>query len=90
MGGRQDDRHAICVLGLNMINDKVFLLTWMWHAFMILVGTIRIITRTPQLLSPKIRFYLIKIKMNRYFKNNAHIKHIRHYLLNCSIGEITL
>ena len=25
MGGIEDDRHSICVLGLNMINDKVFL-----------------------------------------------------------------
>ena len=25
MGGIEDDRHSICVLGLNMINDKVFI-----------------------------------------------------------------
>ena len=35
MGGREDDRHAICILGLNMINDKVFVMIWIWHCFII-------------------------------------------------------
>merc|ERR1739838_834144 len=26
-------------------------------------------------------------KMQKYFKNNAHIKRIKHYLTNCSIGD---
>lgn len=87
MGGREDQRHGICVLGLNMVNDKVFVLTWLWHCFIISMGVIRIITRTPQLISSEIRYFLMKLKMQRYFKNNAHIKHIKHYLIHCSIGD---
>ena len=45
MGGREDNRHAICILGLNMINDKVFIVLWIWHCFICTVGTIRIFTR---------------------------------------------
>ena len=45
MGGREDNRHAICILGLNMINDKVFIVLWVWHCFICTVGTIRIFTR---------------------------------------------
>jgi hypothetical protein len=29
----------------------------------------------------------MRFKMERYFKNNAHMKHIKHYLINCSIGD---
>lgn len=87
MGGREDDRHAICILGLNMINDKVFVMCWLWHCFIVTMGVIRILTRSPQLISSQVRYFLMKFKMQRYFKNNAHVKHIKHYLTNCSIGD---
>ena len=87
MGGGMDSRHAMCILGHNMINDKVFLLVWVWHCFMVVVGCLRVMTRAGQLLSANIRFFLIKMKMDRYFKNNAHMLHIRHYVRNCSLGD---
>ncbi len=87
MGGGVDSRHAMCILGHNMINDKVFLLVWIWHAFLILIGVLRVSTRSSQLSSAKVRYFLMKVKMNRYFRNNAHLKHIRHYIYHCSIGD---
>lgn len=87
LGGGRDSRSGVCILGLNMINDKVFLLIWVWQYMIILAGLIRVCTRSSQLLSAKVRYFLMKMKMNRYFKNNAHIKHIQHYVLNCSIGD---
>ena len=87
MGGREDNRHAICVLGLNMINDKVFIILWLWHCFIVAVGTIRILTRAGQLISSHVRYFLMKMKMRRYLKINAHVKHIQHYILHCSIGD---
>ena len=87
MGGQEDDRHAICILGLNMINDKVFIATWIWHYFIIVIGSIRILTRSLQMVSKQIRYLLVRLRMNQYLKNNAHVKHIQHYILNCSIGK---
>lgn len=87
MGGREDNRHAICILGLNMINDKVFVIIWIWHCFIVLVGSMRIFTRSSQLISPQVRYFLMKMKLKRYFKINAHVKHIQYYCLHCSIGD---
>ena len=87
MGGGLDSRHAMCVLGHNIMNDKVFLLIWVWHWVLVLIGINRAITRSFQLISAKVRYFLIKVKMDRYFKNNRHIKHIMHYVMNCSIGD---
>lgn len=75
------------VKGLNMIHDKVFALIWLWHCFIVVMGVIRLLTRSPQLVSAEVRYFLMKFKMERYFKNNAHIKRIKHYLTNCSIGD---
>ena len=87
LGGGLDSRHGMCVLGLNMINDKVFVILWLWHYFLIVMGCIRVTTRSLQLSSCHIRFFLMKMKMQRYFKKNAHVKHIKHYVHHCSIGD---
>lgn len=70
-----------------MINDKVFLGIWVWYYFMVVIGSLQIINRTSQLFSAKVRYFLIKMKMSKYFKNNAHMKHILHFIENCSIGD---
>ena len=87
LGGGLDSRHGMCILGLNMINDKVFLLIWIWNYIMVFMGLVRVTTRSMQVFSSRIRFFLMKMKMERYFKKNAHMKHIKHYVLNCSIGD---
>ena len=87
MGGGMDSRHAMCILGHNMVNDKVFLLVWVWHWFLILLGILRVATRTMQVTSAKVRFFLVRMRLDRYFKKNRHMLHIRHYINHCSIGD---
>lgn len=47
-GGKQENINAICVLNLNMINDKVFMILWWWFFFLVIIGFIRIIYRIIQ------------------------------------------
>ena len=58
-GGRQENVSAICVLALNMINDKVFLIFWWWLGFLIVAGTSRLIFRMFQVKS--VEFEIINI-----------------------------
>ena len=83
LGGGQSNKNAICILSLNIINDKVFAILWFWHLFLLIAGTMRIFTRTFQLSSSTIRYFLMKIQMHRYLSNNRHAKHIQHYVINC-------
>ena len=84
-GGGQETKAALCVLSLNMINDKVmmmmmlmmlmmiimlifcqvFAILWVWHCILILAGTNRIVTRSVQLLSHRVRYFLMKMMMHR-------------------------
>ena len=36
-GGHQERKNALCILGLNMINDKIFLIIW-WPEYWPLIG----------------------------------------------------
>ena len=38
-GGRPASMNTLCVLALNIINDKVFVLIWWWLVFLAIAGT---------------------------------------------------
>merc|ERR1719471_2534267 len=86
-GGRQENINAICVLALNMINDKVFLIIWWWFLFLAIVGGLRLFYRGAQIYSATLRFQLINMRMNRYFKRSHKITKIENYLNNCKLGD---
>jgi len=86
-GGKPEKINALCILALNIINDKVFLVLWWWYLILIFVGTCRIIFRLIQINSTRFRFYLLKIRMNRYFKRNANMDKVRTYICQCSRGD---
>merc|ERR1719507_1699629 len=59
-GGRQENINAICVLALNMINDKVFLILWWWFLFLSIIGALRLVYRIIQTRFSAVRFTLIR------------------------------
>ena len=66
---------------------QVFLVLWWWYLILMFVGIIRIIFRFVQIYSTRLRFYLLKIRMNRYFKRNANMDKVRNYICQCSRGD---
>ena len=64
-GGVPVGHNAICILSLNIIIDKVYLILWYWYVTVSLLGAIRVICRVFQMASGHIRYWLMKIKMHR-------------------------
>lgn len=87
MGGNIETRSAICILALNMINDKVFVLIWIWFCVLVFIGSLRVVTRSFQLSSSKVRYFLISMKLGHFIKANTHKKHVMHYINSCSLGD---
>jgi len=87
-GGRQENINAICVLALNMINDKVFLVLWFWFFLVSVIGVVRLAYRFVQTQSASLRFQLINMRMNRYFKRpTTKMAKIKSYLCQCTLGD---
>lgn len=86
-GGRQESINAICILALNIINDKVFLVLWWWFLMLAIIGFIRVFYRAIQCKSSRLRYHLINMRMNRYFKKSSKIAKIESFISKCKLGD---
>ena len=65
-GGNTTNINALCILSLNIINDKVFLVLWWWFLILIFMGVGTVLFRMIQINSAKLRFSLLDLRMHRY------------------------
>ncbi len=86
-GGGQETKNAICILGLNMINDKVFLMLWFWYFFLTFFGALRFLYRVLQLSRRWFRYQVMRARIGRYFKTDAAMRHVEHYTKRAPIGD---
>ena len=70
-----------------MINDKVFLILWWWFLFLAIIGALRLVYRIIQTRFSAVRFGLINMRMNRYFKRSVKIVKIENYICKCTLGD---
>lgn len=57
--GTIETRDALCVLPLNILNEKLFLVLWFWLFFLALMSLLALIYRATVLVFPKVRIYLL-------------------------------
>jgi len=63
--GFQEKINAICVLALNVINDKVFAITWCWSVLLALLSTTRLFYRAAICSSSSFRLKTFKVRIRR-------------------------
>jgi len=85
--GKESNINALCILSLNIINDKVFLVLWWWFLCLIFIGMSRVVFRIVQINSAKLRYRLLDLRMHRYFKRDEKSHNIRTYVYKCSRGD---
>jgi len=85
--GGQSKLNALCILALNVIIDKIYLILWAWYAVLITLGVVRMIERVLQFLFGCVRYQLMKFRMHRYFKDSQDTHHLQEYLKSCSKGD---
>ena len=85
--GEGSNIEALCILALNVINDKVFLVIWWWLFLLVWLGVLRIIFRSVQMYSARLRFCMLNLRMHRYFKRNENIDKVKQYIYVCSRGD---
>lgn len=73
---------GLCVLPLNIINEKIYLILWFWFVLLSILSCLSLIYRTVVLLIPKVRVYML-------FARTTHSSHIdvESILDRCQIGD---
>lgn len=57
--GSKQSRDAMCVLPLNVVNEKLFLFLWIWFYFLAIVSCLQLVYRALVLCFPRVRYYLL-------------------------------
>ncbi|XP_012283610.1 innexin inx2-like [Orussus abietinus] len=59
-GGSAQTHDALCILSLNVVNEKVFVLIWFWFIFLAGVGALAVLYRIIVFSQPWTRIYLLR------------------------------
>ncbi|GAB6022656.1 hypothetical protein CHUAL_006747 [Chamberlinius hualienensis] len=59
-GGNPQNHDTVCVLPINIINEKIYIVLWFWFIILAIISGLAIIYRIVTIFSPQIRYQLLK------------------------------
>lgn len=78
------DIHGLCILGQNIVNQKIYLVLWFWYIFLLPIVTVQIIFDAVLIVVPALRNQLILSHISQSTKDQAGV---RFFLDRCNIGD---
>ncbi|XP_013773579.1 innexin inx2-like [Limulus polyphemus] len=76
-------RHdAICLLPLNILNEKIYIILWFWFVFLAVISGIMLVYRVTIILWPRSRLLLLRFRARLANKRNIEI-----IIQHCKIGD---
>lgn len=70
---------GLCILTINIINEKIYLFLWFWFAGMVILSSIAILYRVLICCSSKLRLYLLVLFRARFADRNEIECILRHF-----------
>lgn len=62
VSGEVERHDAICILPLNVVNEKIYIFLWFWFIILMLLTTITLAYRVVIIFSPRMRVYLLRLR----------------------------
>ncbi|CAN8010856.1 unnamed protein product [Ixodes pacificus] len=81
--GAIENREAICVLPLNVLNEKLFLFLWFWYAGLLVVGVLTLCYRVTLIAHAPLRCQLLQLRFPDSGRLGALVKSL-------SVGDVFL
>lgn len=71
VSGTKELYDALCILPLNALNEKIFLVIWFWLFFLLIISSVALIYRIFVLAIPRVRVYLLLGRIKHFGINKA-------------------
>ena len=62
--GTMEEFDGLCILPLNIINEKIYVLLWFWFVFLITISAIQLIWRILSIISSGTREFILRGNTN--------------------------
>ena len=72
--GTIENYDALCVLGMNILNEKIFIFLWFWFLLMTLVTGLHLIMKIALLFIPALR-RIMMIQITAFARNTDAVVH---------------
>ena len=76
---------GICTLPINILNEKIYLIIWIWYLLMIIMSVISLLYQLSFLIAP----YLRQLSLQKN-SNNIPFNQIRRLVRRCTYGDFIL
>lgn len=86
-GGSPDDRQFICVLPLNILHDKFFLILWFWLIILAAITFVQMTFDLVYILFPPLRRYNFESKYGRFLPNSWNAPTLTEHFILDLIGQ---
>ena len=64
MGGSINNNDALCMLPLNILNEKIFAFLWLWFILITLLAATKILFNLCLIFSSKLRIQMLRMRVN--------------------------
>ncbi|CAG9824623.1 unnamed protein product [Phaedon cochleariae] len=69
--GSDEEHDFLCILPLNVLNEKLFLVLWYWLFILLAISSLCLLYRSLFLFAPKFRVYLLRAQCRKLEKKKA-------------------
>lgn len=73
VSGEVERHDAVCILPLNVVNEKIYVFLWFWFAFLSVLTALTLIYRVLIIFSPRMRVYLLRMRFRLVKRESVEI-----------------
>lgn len=84
--GEVQNASGVCNLPINIINEKIYLIIWVWFLVMIVTTVLVMLGQLCLLVAPYLRYVLL----HKTIKSKPPVHHIKRLIRRCSYGDYIL